>query len=289
MRTIDYLTGPDASLFLPAAFAGVAIALSCGLLSVFVVLRRLAFIGHGVSHAAFGGVGVAAVLGLVGGAAMTTAQSLGYFGVVGGFCLAAALSIAWLSERRGAAAVREDTIIGVTLVASMALGALLLHQAARSGRAGAGASLEGSLFGAILGVGPIDAAAAWGVAFLIAAVLWTIRRPLVFWAFDENAARAFGVNTLRTRLVLMAMLGIAIVAAMKLAGVILATALLVMPGAMALRLSQRLGVVLVLSIAAALVGVLGGLVLSFELDWPTGPSVVAVLVALMAAAWLLRR
>ncbi len=289
MRTFDYLTGPDASLFLPAVFAGIAIALSCGTLSVFVVLRRLAFIGHGVSHAAFGGVGVAAVLGLVGGAAMTTAQTLGYFTIVGGFCLAAALSIAWLSERRGTAAVREDTIIGMTLVASMALGALLLHQAARTGRAGAGASLEGSLFGAILGVGPIDAAAAWAVAILVATILWTIRRPLVFWAFDENAARAFGIDTLRTRLILMAMLGIAIVAAMKLAGVILATALLVMPGAVALRLSQKIGTVLALSVATALLGVLGGLILSFELDWPTGPSVVAILVAIMAVASVARR
>lgn len=289
MRTLEYLAGPDASLFLPAVLAGAAIALSCGALSVFVVLRRLAFIGHGVSHAAFGGVGVAAVFGLVGGATASTISTIGYFAVVGGFCLAAALAIAWLSERRGAAAVREDTVIGMTLVASMALGSLLLHHAARAGRAGAGATLEGSLFGAILGVGPIDAAAAWAVAILVVAGLWAVRRPLVFWAFDENAARAFGVDTLRTRLILMAMLGIAIVAAMKLAGVILATALLVMPGAVALRLSHKLGAVVALSILTALLGVMGGLVLSFEMDWPTGPSVVTVLVALMAGSWLARR
>lgn len=283
MRTIEYITGPSASLFLPAVLAGVAIAIAAGLLSVLVVLKRLAFIGHGVSHAAFGGVGLAAVLGVA-----ASAGAGPYFLIVGGFCVAAALAIAWMSESRGAAVVREDTVIGLALVASMALGAVLLHQAARTGRVSGGATLEGALFGSILGVGPSDAAAAWGVAAVVALGLWLARRPLVFWAFDEQAARACGVPTRRARLLLMGLLAVAIVAAMKLAGVILATALLVMPGAIALRLSHRLGAVMVISVAAALLGVLGGLVISFELDWPTGPSVVAALVAMTAAAWIRR-
>jgi ABC-type Mn2+/Zn2+ transport system permease subunit len=71
---------------------------------------------------------------------------------------------------------------------------------------------------------------------------------------------------------------------MQLAGVVLATALLILPGAAALHLSDRLRRVLGLALGAGVLGVLGGLVLSFESDWPTGPSIVAVLVGLYAAA-----
>ncbi|MBL8746369.1 MAG: metal ABC transporter permease [Phycisphaerae bacterium] len=278
MKTLHYLTGPESDLFWPAIAAGAAVALVCGVLSVFVVLRRLAFIGHGVSHAAFGGVGLAVVLGLT---ASGTAHTLAYLAVVGGFCLIAALSIAVVSAQTR---LREDTVIGVTLVGSMALGALLLQLHARRGGSGAGATLESTLFGSILSVRPADALAAWVVALTVGAVLLVYRRPLVFWAFDETAAEAFGVNALRTRLLLMALLGIAIVASMKLAGVLLATALLILPGAIALRLSQRLATVFVLAAASSITGVLGGLMLSFEADWPPGPSVVVVLVALMLAS-----
>lgn len=278
MRTLDYLTGPDAGLFLPALAAGAAIALICGVLGVFVVLRRLAFIGHGVSHAAFGGVGVAAVLGFTAPGATGT---LGYLLIVGGFCLAAALAIGLVSARTK---LSEDTAIGVTLVASIALGALLLHLHARGGGSAAGATLEASLFGSVLSVAPSDALAAWIIALAIGAMLALARRGLVFWAFDEPAAEAFGVATLRARLTLLALLAVAVVAAMKLAGVLLATALLILPAAAALRLSERLGVVFALSAGIGVLGVMGGLVVSFETDWPPGPCVAGVLITVLALA-----
>ena len=64
MKTIEYLFGPNSSLFWPGVIAGLAMAMMCSVLSVLVVLKRLAFIGQGISHAAFGGIGLAAVLGL---------------------------------------------------------------------------------------------------------------------------------------------------------------------------------------------------------------------------------
>lgn len=287
MRTLEYLTGPDAPIFVPVVVAGVAIALACGLLSVFVVLKRLAFIGHGISHAAFGGVGVAAVLGLanagLGPGGVPTGSPVSFFIVVGGFCLGAALFIGWITGRRGNSAVREDSVIGMTLVASMAVGALLLNIAAQRGDRSS-VSLEGSLFGSIVGVGPRDAAVSWLVALVVVATLWLARRPLVFWAFDESAAKSFGLQTGTIRLILMGLLGIAIVSAMKLAGVILATALLILPGAIALLASRRLVWVVGVSVASAVTGVLGGLVMSFETDWPTGPCVVMVLCGLLAVS-----
>ncbi|MBX3351868.1 MAG: metal ABC transporter permease [Phycisphaeraceae bacterium] len=273
MRTIEMLTGESAGLFAPGVVAGLAIAGLCAALSVFVVIKRMAFIGQGVSHAAFGGVGLAAFLGL--GAAAT-------FGATAAFCVASAIGVAYLSRNRE---TRADTIIGIFLVASMALGAMLLALRARNPGAGAPPSWEGLLFGSIITVSRADAAIACAVAAASLGVVWCTRRRLLFWAFDETGAQSAGVRTGAVRVLMLTLLAVAIVTAMKLAGVILATALLVLPGAIALRLSRRLGAVFVVSGVAAVLGVALGLVLSFELDLPPGASIVGVLTLLYAASW----
>lgn len=284
MRIVEWLSNPvDREMIMPAVVAAIAIAVQAGALSVLVVLKRLAFIGQGVSHAAFGGVGLAAVLGLTAGGALT---SLGYFGFIGAFCVATAIGIAWVSDRRG---LREDTVIGIFLVGSMALGFLLLHvhQQMTKGRTGS-PQIETWLFGSILEVGRADAIAAAAVGALIIAVIWLVRRPMLFWAFDETAAQSAGVRGGAMKMLLMTLLAVSIVVSMKLAGAVLATALPVLPGAIALRLSQRLGPVIVISVVAAVVGVLGGFVLAFELDAPTGPCLVGALVALFVLTWPVR-
>lgn len=285
MKTLEYLSGPMGDLMWPAVAAGVAIALLGAALSVPVVLKRLAFIGQGVSHAAFGGAGIALVLGLTGTSA---AASLGYLGVVGAFCVLTALAVAWASGKSGNEA-GEDTVIGVFLVATMALGALLTHwHANRSGgAAGAAVSAEQILFGSILDVGWWDVGIAWSVLAGTLVILWSARRAMVFWLFDESAAEAFGVRTTPLRYLLLTLLGVATVTSMKLAGAVLATALLVLPGAAALKMSERLGTVTILAGAWGVLGVLGGLVLSFEMDWPPGASIVGVLTAVYALSSLI--
>lgn len=280
LRTLDYLTSPElAPLYWPGVITGLLIAVLCASLSVVVVLKRMAFIGQGISHAAFGGVGVAAVLGLA-----ASSGGLGQTLVVLVFCLAAGLGIGWLSERGN---TQADTAIGIVLVASMALGAVLLQVAFLHGRGG-GIAWESLLFGSIMNVAWPDTAAAGAVALGVIVGLWLARRPMLFWAFDEPSASAFGVPTRRMRLVLLLMLAVATVTAMKLAGVVLATAMLVLPGAAALQLSHRFGRVMIWSQVIALTGVLLGLVLSFEFDQPSGACIVLVLSGMFAAAWLRR-
>lgn len=280
LRTLEYLTNPElAPLYWPGVVTGLAIAALCASLSVLVVLKRMAFIGQGISHAAFGGVGVAAVLGVAasGAAGAGLAHSL----VVLAFCLAAGLGIGWLSEK---GQTQSDTAIGIVLVASMALGAVLLQHAHTSGRGG-GVAWESLLFGSIMNVAWSDAVAAVLVSLASIAGLWLVRRPMLFWAFDEPSAPAFGVATRRMRFLLLLMLGVATVTAMKLAGVVLATAMLVLPGATALHLSHRFTRVMIWSQVIAVGGVLAGLILSFEFDQPTGACIVLVLSLVFAAAW----
>jgi zinc transport system permease protein len=242
------------------------------------VLKRLSFVGQGISHAAFGGIGVASVLGIGGAAAAGgTAQFL----VVLGFCLLSGLLIAWLMQR---GAGEADTAIGIVLVGAMTLGAILIEVGARI-HGKPPPSWESILFGSIISVDWSDAATAWGVGAGIIGTAWLARRSLLFWAFDESGAAAFGVATRAMKYLLIVLLTLAIVTAMKLAGVVLATALLVLPGACALRVSDRLWPVIGLSLGAAVGGVGGGLTLSFVLNRvPPGACVVGVLVMMFAVA-----
>lgn len=288
MNTWRYLTDADLmGLYWPGVVAGLAVAGVGALLSVLVVLRRLAFIGQGVSHAAFGGVGLVAVLGLVVAEGITptllgtpVSPQVGTalaFAVIVTVCLGSALLIGAMSAR---GSVEPDTAVGIVLVGMMALGAILLEVS------GSTLSWESFLFGSVMGLEWTDAALAWGVGLAIVVAAWWARRPLLFWAFDPEVARAMGVRDGAMRTLVMTMLALAVVTAMKLAGVVLATAVLVLPGAIALRLSDRLGRVLGLALAAGLLGVVAGVVVSFETDWPTGPCIVGVLAGAYALARL---
>jgi ABC-type Mn2+/Zn2+ transport system permease subunit len=283
VNTIRFLfTDPEyVGFYRPIVYTGIAIAIMCSALSPLVVLKRLSFVGQGISHAAFGGIGLAATLAAVG---FADAAGVLQYPIVLVFCLACALLIAWLIER---GAAQADTAIGIVLVASMTLGALLIQWAFTHGGTSVAQSWESILFGSIASVGLSDAAVAWLVGALVLATVWMCRRPLLFWAFDEPAAPAFGVPAQAMKYLLIALLTLAIVTAMKLAGVVLATALLVLPGAVALRLSERMAPVFLLAVGAGLVGVVGGLVMAFETGFlPPGACIVTVLVVLFAVVRL---
>lgn len=286
VRTVDYLFGsPEtAALFWPAVGVGVLVALLCAVLSPVVVLRRMSFIGQGVSHAAFAGVGLAMALGLGAG----QAGDWRVLAVVAVACVGAALGIASLSDRKG---VNADTAIGIVLVTAMALGFVLIQHAAGAMRARGqtpGFGVESVLFGSVLAVRWSDVAIAGVVVAGELAVLWWCRRGLLFWAFDEVGAASCGVRVGGARTLLLVLLALAIVVTTRLAGVVLATALLVLPGATALRCSARWWPVVGLSAAVGVLGLVVGLVVSFELDWPPGPAIVLVQVGAYALVRAIR-
>ncbi len=264
------------------------------MLSVLVVLKRLAFVGQGVSHSAFGGIGLAAVISVLaagsGVGAALGQGSVGEFVIVVLFCVLCALGMAAVGDKRSAKSVQVDTGIGLFLVAAMAAGGLLVQFAstlARSrGIAEAQRSWESILFGSVATSSWTDVWVSLGVLVASAGVLWWFRRVVLFWTFDEASAPAFGVPVLVARTVLMTLLAVATVTAMKICGVVLATALLVLPGAIALRISRTLGRVLVLAVVVAITGVVGGLWLSIETDAQTGPCIVLLLSAVFVATMI---
>ncbi|HEV3418296.1 MAG TPA: metal ABC transporter permease, partial [Pirellulales bacterium] len=257
--------------------------------------KRMAFIGEGIAHAGFGGLGTALFLGLTGG-------GLGSGGtwksdlVVLAFCLATAFAIGMLSRRRH---VEADSAIGILLVAAMAWGVLLtdLHRNVQGddwyirlfGPPRQPVNIESLLFGSLSNVGPYDVWLALGVAAVVLGLLATFFKEIIFYAFEETVSQMFGVRTQLIHYLILALLSVTIVLTVRLAGIVLVTALLVIPGATATLLSRRLAGVLIWSWWVGMIGIVGGLILSLEAgNLSTGPCVVAVLCVQFALALIVR-
>ena len=254
--------------FQRALVAGVVAAVLCGALSFFVVLRRLAFAGSGVAHAAFGGVALATLAGLPPG-----------FGA-----LVAALVVAGATARASdGSGVSEDAAVGVFTVAAMAAGVVAL------GFLKTNVDLFGLMFGNILTVAPEDLAVFAGVAVGVLAVLAAWFRPLLLASVDEDGARAAGVAVGAMRLLVLVLISLAVVVALKVVGVVLVSALLVLPGATARPLFDRWPGFLLGSVAVALVIVVGGLFLSVALNVASGAAIILVGTAIFVVSLLVSR
>ena len=239
----------------------------CGLVGVYVVLRGMSYIGHGLSHAIFGGAAASAVV------------NFNFYIGAGLWGLASALMIGRVTRRR---AIGSDAAIGVITTASFALGLVLFGTFGVAQK-----SVEAVLFGSILGVTAADLAVVAAVSAGAGMVVLLRYRALLFTAFDPEVADVSGVNTARTDALLMLMLAVSILATMKVLGVVLVAAGLVIPAVVARLLTDRFGRMLWLS---TLVGALCGFVgmnLSYHLDVSSGATIVLVEAALFAAAFAL--
>ncbi len=252
-----------------ALVAAVLVGLVCGVLGFFVVLRRLAFIGVGISHSAIGGVAVGVLAGL---------NPL----LTGGlFAIAVALGIAAV-RRRGP--LSEDAVIGVFFSAAMGLGVVLF-----SLKRGYQQDLFGYLFGNILAISSGELVALAVAGAVILAVLAVVFRPLLFVSFDEEVAQAYGhpVDALNT--ILLVMLATTVIIGVRVVGILLIQALLVIPAATAVLWAGNFRQQIALSAALGVFCGVAGLAAAYQLDLAAGGSVVLVAVALFFLSFAMRR
>ena len=260
------------SLLDPYSFAffrhGVAVATVagalCGLLGVFVVLRGLSYLGHGLSHAIFGGAAASALV------------STNFYAGAGAWGVASALAIGRLGRRRG---IGGDAAIGVVTTASFAFGVALLGLYGQVRR-----SLDASLFGSVLGVSTGDVWAVVVVAVAATTAVVAAYRPLLFTTFDAEVARASGVRVDRYDALLMVLLSAAVLTTMKVLGVVLVAATLVTPAATARLLTDRFSRMLWLSAVLGAVAGFAGMNVSYHLDVSSGATIVLVASALFVVA-----
>ncbi len=251
-----------------ALVAALVVGLLCGLLGFFVILRRLAFIGVGISHAAIGGVAIGLMLGVspsIAASVFSVLVALGMFQVARG--------------RR----VSEDAAIGVFLSGSMALGLLLMGM-----RHGYQQDLFAYLFGSLLSVSPADLAVLSGLALVLAFVVATTFREMLFVAFDAEVARAYGRRVDLLDATLIVMLALTVVAGVRVVGVLLVEALLVVPAATAALWTLDFRRQVALSMGLGATSAFVGLWLSFAFDVAAGAAIVLVAVSAFFLSWLAR-
>lgn len=229
----------------------------CGLVGVFVVLRSMSYIGHGLSHAIFGWAVVSYMAGVN-----------FYLGAAtGGF--ASALLVNRVARRRS---IGADAAIGVVTTAMFAVGIALISRPSR----GYTRNFESALFGQILGVTIQDVLIIAGVgAAVVAAILWNYR-GLLFSTFDPEVAAVSGVPTRRLDSLLALILAGTIVATMQVLGVMLIAAALVIPPVIARMLTDSFSRMLTLSSAIGAATGLVGMYASYYLDINSGSSIVIV-------------
>ena len=275
---------------IPLAIAGLvpeivttaSVAAACAVLSVFVVSRRWAFIGEGIGHSGFGGAGTVWMLALAYPALNT--WWVAYGGVVV-FCFAAALGIAYLSRPRGGTNI--DAVIGIFLVASVAWGFIGRDLFLRNG-GGDPVGADNLLFGRMpdLPLGFAVAAAMMCAAVVVTVVM--LGKEIVYYCFDPAMAEASGVRSGFVHYLLVVLVALTIIMGAPVAGSVLVTALLVLPGATALLLSERLRTTVALSIGVGLAGAAAALLVRVRYPFlPMGPAIVLAMFALflLAYAW----
>jgi manganese/iron transport system permease protein/iron/zinc/copper transport system permease protein len=226
----------------------------------------MSYIGHGLSHSIFGGYAASALIGV------NYVLGAGLWGVV------SALMISGVTRRR---VIGADAAIGVITTASFALGLALFAVFGRRGR-----SFDAALFGSVLGVGADDVWAIIGLTIAVAAAAFFGYRRLLFTTFDPEVAAASGVRTGTVDAVMMVVLATCILATMRVVGVTLIAATLVIPATVARMLTNSFSRMLFLATAIGAVSGFVGMIVSYHADVQPGPSIVLVGAAMFTVVFI---
>lgn len=247
-----------------AVLAGAVVAILAGLLGVFLVLRQMSLLGDGLAHLSFAGVAVGLAAGFYPVAVALV------------FAVAGAIAVHVLRERR---VVQGDTAIGILLNAGLAVGIVVV-----SASRGFGAAIDGILFGNILAIEDQDLRVVVAVGVALVVLLALFYKEFFAMTFSEEAARVTGLPVGLLNTLFMSLTAATIVVASRVVGVLLVSALLIVPAAAALQLARSFRVALLLSVTVSLASVLGGIVLSAANGWAPGGSIALVAVAFFVLA-----
>jgi ABC-type Mn2+/Zn2+ transport system permease subunit len=254
---MDSLLAPfQYEFFRNGTLAGILIGLMCGLLGVYIVLRGMSYIGHGLSHAIFGGAAIAYVLN----------ADLNLWAGLWGFV--AAVLINQVVRRYK---ISADAAIGVITTASFAIGVAAISGLHRFTR-----SIEAFLFGSILGVTPEQLLTVGIVTVAIVVGIFLLYKQLLFTTFDEESARVYGIRTQWIDNAFSLGLAAAIIVSMQIIGVTLIAAAIVIPPITARLLTNRFDRMLIYSMLIGALTAMVGIYLSFPLDVSSGASIVLV-------------
>lgn len=251
-----------------ALTACVLSGIACGIVGTYVVCRRMVFLAGGITHASFGGLGIAFWMGAnpIGGALV--------------FAILSALGIEWAGSR---GRIREDSAIGIIWSVGMAVGALFMSL--RPGYTSG--DLSAYLFGSIITVTREDviALAALTLLILVGAALWL--RPVMYVAFDREFARSRGIRTRVISYLMAALVAVTIVLSIRIMGIVLLISLLTMPVVIVNAFTRSYRRIAAAAPVVAVAGNVAGLAASYHFEVPPGAAIIFTLTLTLIGVKLL--
>ncbi|MFA8432932.1 MAG: metal ABC transporter permease [Marinifilaceae bacterium] len=254
--------------FLNALGAALLASISCGIIGSYIVARRIVFISGGITHASFGGIGIAWYLGLnpVFGAAL--------FGVL------SALGIEWVSKKTD---VRQDSVIGILWSFGMAIGIIFIFLTP-----GYAPNLMTYLFGSILTVTPLDLWLLLGLCLVTLLFFGLMFRPIMYTAFDEEYARTHQAPVQFLKYLLISLVALAIVLNIRVVGIILVISFLTIPQTIANMFTREFHKMIIGSVVVGMLGSVIGLLVAYWMNIPSGATIIFSFVVLFVLAKLIQ-
>jgi ABC-type Mn2+/Zn2+ transport system permease subunit len=249
--------------FVRGLIAATVVGGLCGMVGTFVVLRRMSYIGHGLSHSVFGGAVVSYVM------------SWNFYLGAGLWGFLSAVLINWTARRRQ---IGGDAAIGIVTTASFAIGVAIISKARRFTK-----NFDAALFGNVLGVQPEDVFVVVGVTLLVALLIFFAYKQLLFMTFDRDVAPLYGVPDRWMDTLLSLILAATVIASMQILGVTMIAAIIVVPAVTARLLSDSFSRMVLLATVIGTACGLVGMLLSYYLDVASGATVVLTAAAMFLA------
>ncbi len=244
-----------------ALLAGIAVAVACSLMGIFLVLRRYSLFGDGIAHVAFGGISVGLFLGVF---PLWSAFVVSILGGLG------------LQKLRSSTKISGDSAVAVVLVSGLAVGVVLT-----SASGGFSVDLFSFLFGSILLVSTADAILIVSISAGIVATLLAFRRPLLHISFNEEHARISGINVTLLNYLFVVLAAVTVVTSMRLVGILLISALIVIPNITAMLFGTGFKKTVGISVSVSIFSVVMGILLSYYLNIAPSGTIVMITVAIL--------
>ena len=242
-----------------ALITGLAVAVTCSVIGLFLVLRRQSLFGDAISHVAFGGIAIGLFINLY---PIWTAFIVSIFGAIG------------ITKLRESTKIPPDSAIAVLLTSGLAVGVVLIGLAG-----GFTLDLYSFLFGSILLVSPQDTLTILVLSAAVLSIISVIYRKLLYVTFDEQQARVSGIQVTNLNYLFIVLASITVITSIRLVGVLLISSLVVIPNITAIMFGKGFKKTLLISFLIAVYSVLGGIIISYYLNLAPGGTIVLMSIA----------
>ena len=252
-----------------ALVTGIAAAICCAMVGLFLVLKRYSLFGDALSHMAFGGI------------------ALGYFINVYPIWTATVVSIAaalGITKLRKSTKISGDAAIAVMLSSGLGMAVILI-----SASHGFTIDLFSFLFGSVLLTSMNDTLSIVGISCGVIVTLIALRKPLLHFTFDEEQAKVNGVPVDKLNYLFIALAAVAVIITMRLVGILLISALIVLPNITSMMMGRGFKKTMIISISLSVAATVTGIILSYPLNWAPSGTIVMILVATYVGTLLAKR